>query len=128
MANEGTIARMTVIVPLPALWGGYTLEQIARLQYGFFAGQSVCRGRTFLFHSRCSGQSVYDSGDILDKKAAALGIYDDSRSRDKGVEPEGISLLEITDIPTLSWVWSARSRVPWRCSTSRNRPKPAMWT
>ncbi len=35
------------------------------------------------------GNLVYDSGDILDKQAAARGIYDDSRSRDKGVEPEG---------------------------------------
>jgi DNA-binding beta-propeller fold protein YncE len=42
-----------------------------------------------------SGKLVYDSGDILDKKAAELGIYDDGRSRDKGVEPEGVALLEI---------------------------------
>lgn len=41
------------------------------------------------------GGLVYDSGDILDKKAAALGIYDDGRSRDKGVEPEGVALLAI---------------------------------
>ena len=42
-----------------------------------------------------AGYLVYDSGDLLDKKAAELGIYDDGRSRDKGVEPEGVSLLEI---------------------------------
>lgn len=42
-----------------------------------------------------AGNLVYDSGDILDQKAAELGIYDDGRSRDKGVEPEGVSLLEI---------------------------------
>lgn len=41
------------------------------------------------------GNLVYDSGDILDKKAAELGIYDDGRSRDKGVEPEGVALLRI---------------------------------
>ena len=41
------------------------------------------------------GELVYDSGDFLDKKAAELGIYDDSRSRDKGVEPEGVALLDI---------------------------------
>lgn len=41
------------------------------------------------------GNLVYDSGDILDKKAAELGIYDDGRSRDKGVEPEGVALLDI---------------------------------
>jgi len=42
-----------------------------------------------------SGNLVFDSGDILDKKAAELGIYDDGRSRDKGVEPEGVALLDI---------------------------------
>lgn len=41
------------------------------------------------------GNLVYDSGDILDKQAHALGIYDDVRSRDKGVEPEGVALLDI---------------------------------
>ena len=42
-----------------------------------------------------AGNLVYDSGDILDKEAAARGIYDDGRSRDKGVEPEGVALLDI---------------------------------
>ncbi len=41
------------------------------------------------------GNLVFDSGDILDKKAAELGIYDDARSRDKGVEPEGVELLTL---------------------------------
>lgn len=42
-----------------------------------------------------NGELVYDSGNILDTKAADLKIYDDSRSRDKGVEPEGVALLDI---------------------------------
>ena len=42
-----------------------------------------------------SGDLVYDSGDILDKEANRLGIYNDGRSRDKGVEPEGIALHDI---------------------------------
>ncbi len=41
------------------------------------------------------GNLVFDSGDTLDKKAAELGIYDDARSRDKGVEPEGVSLFSV---------------------------------
>jgi len=41
------------------------------------------------------GNLVYDSGEILDREAIALGIYDDGRSRDKGVEPEGVELMEI---------------------------------
>ena len=41
------------------------------------------------------GNLVYDSGDILDKEADRRGIYNDSRSRDKGVEPEGVALHDI---------------------------------
>lgn len=44
-----------------------------------------------------NGTLIYDSGDILDKEAAARGVYDDGRSRDKGVEPEGVALLELGD-------------------------------
>lgn len=42
-----------------------------------------------------NGGLVYDSGNILDREANDRGIYDDSRSRDKGVEPEGVELLEM---------------------------------
>ena len=42
-----------------------------------------------------NGTIVYDSGEILDREAIARGIYDDSRSRDKGVEPEGVDVMEI---------------------------------
>lgn len=42
-----------------------------------------------------NGTLVYDSGDILDKEAFARGIYDDGRSRDKGVEPEGVELFTL---------------------------------
>lgn len=42
-----------------------------------------------------NGALIYDSGSLLDREAALRGIYDDGRSRDKGVEPEGIALLEL---------------------------------
>lgn len=54
----------------------------------------VAGARSFSIRNEAGGL-VYDSGDILDKKAAELGIYDDGRSRDKGVEPEGLTLLDI---------------------------------
>jgi DNA-binding beta-propeller fold protein YncE len=41
------------------------------------------------------GTVVYDSGNILDTEAHNRGVYDDGRSRDKGVEPEGVALLDI---------------------------------
>ena len=42
-----------------------------------------------------SGNIVFDSGNQLDAEAIARGIYDDGRSDDKGVEPEGVELVEI---------------------------------
>jgi DNA-binding beta-propeller fold protein YncE len=42
-----------------------------------------------------AGNIVFDSGSQLDAKAIELGIYDDARSDDKGVEPEGVELMVI---------------------------------
>ena len=44
-----------------------------------------------------AGNIVFDSGSQLDAKAIELGIYDDARSDDKGVEPEGVELMLIGD-------------------------------
>jgi hypothetical protein len=41
------------------------------------------------------GTIVYDSGSLLDREAIRLGIYDDGRSDNKGVEPEGLALLHV---------------------------------
>ncbi len=41
------------------------------------------------------GNLVYDSGSQLDREAYARSIYDDRRSDEKGVEPEGVALLDI---------------------------------
>lgn len=40
-----------------------------------------------------AGRIVYDSASLLDREAIRLGIYDDGRSDNKGVEPEGVALL-----------------------------------
>jgi hypothetical protein len=41
------------------------------------------------------GALVFDSGNQLDAQAILAGIYDDKRSDDKGVEPEGVELMVI---------------------------------
>jgi len=41
------------------------------------------------------GNIVYDSGSVLDREAKRLGVYDDGRSDNKGMEPEGLALLHI---------------------------------
>jgi DNA-binding beta-propeller fold protein YncE len=41
------------------------------------------------------GAIVWDSGSLLDREADRLGLYDDTRSDNKGIEPEGVALLEV---------------------------------
>ena len=41
------------------------------------------------------GRIVFDSGSQLDREAIRLGIYDDGRSDNKGVEPEGVALMHV---------------------------------
>lgn len=59
------------------------------------AGNLVTFGaRSFSIRDE-NGNIVFDSGNQLDDEAIKRGIYDDARSDDKGVEPEGVTLLEI---------------------------------
>jgi DNA-binding beta-propeller fold protein YncE len=51
-------------------------------------------GRSFSVRDD-NGVLVYDSGNILDAEAIKLGLYDDNRSDDKGVEPEGIAVFTV---------------------------------
>jgi DNA-binding beta-propeller fold protein YncE len=61
------------------------------------AGNLVTFGaRSFSIRNEAGGV-VFDSGNQLDKEAIARGIYDDGRSDDKGVEPEGVELVFIGD-------------------------------
>lgn len=51
-------------------------------------------GRSFSIRDE-AGNIVFDSGSRLDAEAIARNIYDDGRSDDKGVEPEGVSLMTL---------------------------------
>ncbi|WP_457798944.1 choice-of-anchor I family protein [Methylocystis sp. S23] len=51
-------------------------------------------GRSFSIRD-AEGRIVFDSGNQLDVEAFKRGIYDDSRSDNKGVEPEGVALMHI---------------------------------
>jgi DNA-binding beta-propeller fold protein YncE len=55
-----------------------------------------------------AGNLVFDSGNVLDAEAIKRGIYDDGRSDDKGVEPEGVALLDIAG-HTLAFVGLERT-------------------
>jgi len=51
--------------------------------------------RSFSVWSGIDGSQIFDSKNELDVKAIAEGIYDDTRSDDKSVEPEGITIGKV---------------------------------
>lgn len=96
MANEGDFREDDADRSAASVFGA--VAPLARLRVSntdSSPGNLYAAGARSFSIRNASGDLVYDSGDILDKKAAALGIYDDGRSRDKGVEPEGVALLDI---------------------------------
>jgi DNA-binding beta-propeller fold protein YncE len=58
-------------------------------------GNLYAAGARSLSIRNVDGTLVYDSGRTLDTAAHNRSVYDDGRSRDKGVEPEGVALLDI---------------------------------
>lgn len=48
--------------------------------------------RSFSVWNAVTGEQVYDSKNELDRKAAELQVYDDTRSDDKGSEPEAVTI------------------------------------
>ncbi|MEZ4904579.1 MAG: hypothetical protein R2822_23945 [Spirosomataceae bacterium] len=51
--------------------------------------------RSFSVWNGNDGNLVFDSKNEIEQKAIAAGVYDDARSDDKGVEPEGIAIGQI---------------------------------
>lgn len=49
-------------------------------------------GRGFSILSVATGQRIYETGRSLEDRVVAAGKYDDSRSDDKGIEPEGVTI------------------------------------
>ena len=58
-------------------------------------GNLYAAGARSMSMRNAEGTVMYNSGGILDTEAHERGVYDDGRSRDKGVEPEGVALLDI---------------------------------
>lgn len=54
-------------------------------------------GRSFSIWNAQTGALVFDSGNQFELIASALGILDDSRSDNKGVEPEALTIGKIGD-------------------------------
>lgn len=54
-------------------------------------------GRSISVFDGDTGALLWDSGHTLQSIAVAAGMYDDTRSDDKGVEPEGIVVAKVKD-------------------------------
>ncbi|MCP9850415.1 choice-of-anchor I family protein [Cyanobium sp. Morenito 9A2] len=52
-------------------------------------------GRSISLFDADTGALLWDSGNILQTIAVAAGVYDDGRSDDKGVEPEGVVVAKL---------------------------------
>jgi hypothetical protein len=79
LQQEDKLGRLNITKELGQVNGSF------QMLYSFGARSfSVWQGNT--------GQLLFDSNNELEQKAIAAGIYDDNRSDDKGVEPEGIAL------------------------------------
>ncbi|MEO1003030.1 MAG: hypothetical protein AAFX65_07960 [Cyanobacteria bacterium J06638_7] len=52
-------------------------------------------GRSFTIYDAVTGETVYDSGDRLDRIVNRLGLYDDGRSDDKSIEPEAVTTARL---------------------------------
>jgi hypothetical protein len=113
-ANEGDVREWTAFAENkrvkdltldPVRWNDASVKgdaQLGRLQVTRTLGDTDGDGdlddlysfgaRSFSVWNGTNGAQVYDSGNELEAKAIAAGQYDDARSDDKGVEPEGLTL------------------------------------
>ena len=92
MANEGDFREDNVDRTTTAASPLNRLRVVADLKS---AGVFAAAGARSFSIRRATAEIVYESASILDREANTRLIYDDGRSRDKGVEPDGVALLKI---------------------------------
>ena len=98
MANEGDFREDNADRAAASTYGAVApLDRLRVSNRDSSPGNLFAAGARSFSIRRTDGTLVYDSGSILDREAHARLIYDDGRSRDKGVEPEGVALLKIGD-------------------------------
>jgi len=98
-ANEGDTREYGTGTSTDEIRGSGNANRVKRLTDDATVGSA---DRTTTFGSRSvsifnatTGALVWDSGSTLQTIAIAAGVYDDTRSDDKGVEPEGVVVKEL---------------------------------
>jgi DNA-binding beta-propeller fold protein YncE len=96
MTNEGDFREDNADRSAASAFGAVSpLDRLRVSNRDSSVGNLFAAGARSFSIRRTDGELVYDSGSILDREAHARLLYDDGRSRDKGVEPEGVALLKI---------------------------------
>ncbi|WP_285008026.1 choice-of-anchor I family protein [Pedobacter faecalis] len=80
LKKDGKLGRLNITTTLGDTDGDGDLDELYSLG-----------ARSFSVWNGSNGTLVFDSKNELDKEAVEAGIYDDGRSDDKSVEPEGIT-------------------------------------
>ena len=95
-ANEGDFREDNADRSAGSAFGGVApLSRLRVVNTESSAGNLFAAGARSFSIWTDTGAQVYDSGNTLGVEAHARGIYDDGRSRDKGVEPEGVELMTL---------------------------------
>jgi DNA-binding beta-propeller fold protein YncE len=95
-ANEGDSRADGLDEARGSAFGGTApLDRITVSTLDSSAGELVAYGARSISIRDAAGGLVWDSGNQLDAAAIAAGLYDDGRSDNKGVEPEGLALARI---------------------------------
>jgi DNA-binding beta-propeller fold protein YncE len=82
LKKDGKLGRLNITTTLGDTDGDGDLDELYSLG-----------ARSFSVWNGTNGTLVFDSKNELDKKCAAVtGVYDDGRSDDKSIEPEGIAI------------------------------------
>ena len=96
LANEGDFREDNVDRSAASAFGAVApLDRLRVSNVDSSPGNLFAAGARSFSIRDSAGNLVYDSGSLLDTEANERGIYDNGRSRDKGVEPEGVALLDI---------------------------------
>lgn len=84
LQKNGQLGRLNITTTLGDTDGDGDFDEL----YSFGA-------RSFSVWNGMTGAQVFDSKNELDKKAVSINVYDDGRSDDKSVEPEGIAVGKV---------------------------------
>ncbi len=96
MANEGDYREDNADRSAASSFGGVNpLDRLRVSNRDSSTGNLVTAGGRSFSIRDAAGNLVYDSGSLLEREAIARGLYDDGRSRDKGIEPEGVAVAKI---------------------------------